>query len=203
MTLWIGLYRWVPPPTTPTIIAEARRQGAVAREWVPITAVAPGAQRAIVAAEDAGFCTHWGFDMDAIRTAIAEGARRGASTISQQTVKNLFLWQGRSWPRKAIEAALTPLAEAIWPKRRMLELYLNVAEFGRGIFGIEAAAHHFYDRPASALSTGQAARLAMVLPAPKSRDPRELPASLAARARSVAAGARLIAGDGRAACFDR
>jgi monofunctional biosynthetic peptidoglycan transglycosylase len=97
-------------------------------------------QRAAVAAEDANFCLHWGFDMAAIRDAIDAGAARGGSTISQQTVKNAFLWHGRSWLRKALEAAITPVMEAIWPKRRVLEVYLNVAEFDEGVFGAEAAA---------------------------------------------------------------
>jgi len=198
----IALYRIVPPPTTPTIMAASWRLGGVSRQWVALEDVAPAARRAIVAAEDANFCLHWGFDMAALRAAIEAGARRGASTISQQTVKNLLLWQGRSWPRKAIEAALTPLAEALWPKRRILELYLNVAEFGPGIFGIEAAAQRYFGIPASALDARRAGRLAMVLPAPKRRTPDALSPALARRARSVAAGAALIAEDGRAECFD-
>jgi monofunctional biosynthetic peptidoglycan transglycosylase len=100
--------------------------------------------RSAVAAEDANFCNHWGFDMAAIREAIDEGSNRGASTISQQVVKNVFLWHGRSWVRKAMEAVLTPVVELVWSKQRILEVYLNVAEFGEGVFGVQAAAQHYF-----------------------------------------------------------
>ena len=109
-----------------------------------------------MAAEDANFCLHWGFDMSAIRDAIADGAARGGSTISQQTVKNAFLWHGRSWVRKALEAAITPVMELIWPKRRVLEVYLNVAEFAPGVFGAEAAAQHHFGVSAADLTERQA-----------------------------------------------
>ena len=102
--------------------------------------MSPQLARAIVAAEDANFCNHWGFDIDAIQAAIADGGTRGASTLSQQVVKNVYLWHGRSWTRKALEAALTPLVEALWSKQRIFEVYLNVAEFDEGVFGVEAAA---------------------------------------------------------------
>ena len=100
--------------------------------------------RSVVAAEDANYCLHWGFDMGAIREALEDGAARGASTISQQTVKNTFLWQGRSWFRKALEALLTPVVELVWTKRRLLEVYLNVIEFDEGVFGVEAAAQSYF-----------------------------------------------------------
>ena len=100
--------------------------------------------RSAVAAEDANFCNHWGFDMAAIRLAIDEGSNRGASTISQQVVKNVFLWHGRSYVRKAMEAVMTPVVELVWTKRRMLEVYLNVAEFDEGVFGVQAAAQHYF-----------------------------------------------------------
>ena len=197
----IALLGVVPPPSTPTIMAEARRLGQVEREWVPMEAIAPAMARAAVAAEDADFCLHWGFDVDALRAALAEGGARGASTISQQTVKNLFLWQGRSWPRKAIEAALTPVLEALWTKRRILEVYLNVAEFDEGVFGVEAAARHHFDVPASDLTPAQAARLAAVLPAPKARDAADPSEALRRRAARIHDGAETIRRDGRAACF--
>jgi monofunctional biosynthetic peptidoglycan transglycosylase len=196
------LFAVVNPPVTHTIWAEGRRLGGVERQWVAGDAIAPVMFRAVVAAEDANFCRHWGFDMGAIRTAIAEGAERGASTISQQTVKNVFLWQGRSWLRKALEAALTPLVEAVWTKRRILVVYLNVAEFGEGIFGIEAAARHYYGIPAAQLSPAQAARLAVVLPNPKARNPTALSQTLRRRAARIADGAETIRADGRAACFE-
>ena len=199
--LLVAVLAVVPPPTSPYVMAEARRLGGVEREWVPMAAIAPAMARAAVAAEDAEFCRHWGFDVGALRAAIAEGGARGASTISQQTVKNAFLWQGRSWPRKAIEAALTPAVEALWTKRRILEVYLNLAEFGEGVFGVEAAARHHFGIPARDLTPLQAARLAAVLPAPKARDAARPSEAVARRAAAILDGAETIRRDGRAACF--
>ena len=196
------LYRIVPPPTTPYALSEGVRLGGIERDWVPLEQIAPELALAVVAAEDVNFCRHWGFDMDAIRLALEEGGRRGASTISQQTVKNVLLWQGRSWPRKALEAALTPYGELVWPKRRILELYLNVAEMGEGVFGAEAAARHWFDVPASELTAEQAALLAAILPSPKRRSASEPGARVRRRAEAIADGAALIARDGRADCFE-
>jgi monofunctional biosynthetic peptidoglycan transglycosylase len=167
-TLILG-YRWVNPPTTFYIWQEGRRLGGVSQDWVPMARIAPVMARSVVAAEDANFCLHWGFDMGAIRTAIAEGSGRGASTLSQQVVKNVWLWHGRNWGRKALEAMITPVMETAWPKRRVLEVYLNVAEFDEGVFGVEAAAQHYFGLRAADLSPVQAARLAAVLPDPKGR----------------------------------
>jgi monofunctional biosynthetic peptidoglycan transglycosylase len=192
----------VPPVFTPTMLAAKVRLGGIERSWVPIEGVAPVAARSFVAAEDADFCRHWGFDMRAIRAAIDDGGRRGASTISQQTVKNVFLWQGRSWPRKALEAAITPLVEATWSKRRILEVYMNVAEMGPGVFGIEAAARHWFGVPAADLSGAQAARIAAILPAPKDRSPVEPTSFVARRAASIVDGAETIRRDGRSDCFE-
>lgn len=202
MLAMVLVYRFVNPPTTYTIWSESRRLDGVDHEWVPMEDIAPVLRRSVVAAEDANFCVHWGFDMAAIRAALDDGAGRGASTISQQTVKNVFLWQGRSWPRKALEAALTPFVELAWPKSRVLEVYLNVAEFGEGIFGIDAAAHHYYGLTPAKLSPAQSARLAVILPNPKERDPRKLSANLGRRAAQVMDGAATIQADGRASCFD-
>ncbi len=199
--LLLALFRFVNPPTTYTMLSEGRRLGEIQQIWVPLDDIAPVMARAAVAAEDANFCRHWGVDMSAIRDAIAAGAARGGSTISQQVVKNVFLWQGRSWPRKVIEAALTPLAEAAWPKRRILEIYLNVAEFDEGVFGVEAAARRYFGVSAKDLSTAQAARLAAVLPNPKARDAADPSDFVSRRARSIADGAATIDRDGRAACF--
>lgn len=192
----------VPPPRGPYMRAEAARLGGIDRVWVPIEAVSPHLPRALVAAEDANFCLHWGFDMAAIRAVIAEGGRRGASTIPQQTVKNVFLWHGRSWPRKALEAALTPVVELFWSKRRILEVYLNVAEFDEGIFGAEAAARHHFGVSAADLTLSQAARLAAVLPEPKARSPHDDTGFMRRRAAAIADGAETIRRDGRAACFE-
>lgn len=190
------------PPTTPYMWAESRRLGAVDHEWVAVDAVAPVMLRSVVAAEDANFCLHWGFDMTAIRAAIEDGANRGASTISQQVVKNVYLWQGRSWARKALEALLTPAIEAVWPKRRILEVYLNVAEFDEGVFGVAAAARHYFGVAPADLTAQQAARLAAILPDPKGRSASEPSDFVQRRARSIQDGAATIAADGRAGCFE-
>ena len=198
MTLLFGV---VNPPVTPYVQAEKRRLGDVSQQWVSIDEMAPVLLRSVVAAEDANFCLHWGLDVAAIRDAIDSGAERGGSTISQQVVKNVFLWQGRSWLRKALEALWTPLVEALWSKRRILELYLNVAEFDEGVFGAQAAARHYFGVDARDLTPRQAARLAVVLPSPKTRSARDLSPALQRRAASVQDGAATIERDGRATCF--
>ena len=198
----VVLYSVVNPPTTHTIWSETRRLGSVDREWVPISGIAPVMARSVVAAEDANFCLHWGFDVAAIRAAMQGGGARGGSTITQQVVKNVFLWQGRSWFRKALEAAITPLVEAVWSKRRIIEVYLNVAEMDEGVFGIEAAARRYFDVGPEALKPGQAALIATVLPAPKSRSAANPGPSLRKRAQSVRDGAATILADGRSACFE-
>ncbi|RWR11495.1 monofunctional biosynthetic peptidoglycan transglycosylase [Paenirhodobacter populi] len=198
----VVLYRFVNPPTTFTMWSEGRRLGApVDQTWTAISDIAPVMARSVVAAEDANFCRHWGFDMVAIRQAMERGGERGASTISQQVVKNVFLWQGRSWPRKAIEAALTPAVEFIWSKERILEVYLNIAEFGEGVFGVNAAAFHYFRTTPDALTARQAALLAAVLPDPKRRSPAKPSNFVDRRARSIQDGAATIRADGRAACF--
>jgi monofunctional biosynthetic peptidoglycan transglycosylase len=200
--LWVAAYAVIDPPTTPYMLAESRRLGGIDRQWADLEEIAPVMARSVVAAEDANFCLHWGFDMAAIRTALEEGGRRGASTISQQVVKNVFLWQGRSWPRKALEALLTPLVEALWSKRRILEVYLNVAEFGEGIFGVKAAARHYFNVGPEALTARQAALLAAVLPDPRARSVLRPSRFVQRRARAIADGAQTILADGRAACFE-
>ena len=198
---WIGTYRFVDPPGGIYMWQEWRRLGAVQQDWVPMRLIAPVMARSAVAAEDANFCLHWGFDVVAIRSAIEAGGRRGASTISQQVVKNVFLWHGRSWPRKVLEAGITPVMELLWTKERILEVYLNLAEFDTGIFGVEAAAQHYFNRAAADLTPRQAALLAGVLPAPQSRNAARPTDFLNRRARSIEDGAATIARDGRAACF--
>lgn len=185
------------PPTTWTIISTARDYPIAERRWTRIEAISPVMLRSIVAAEDANFCNHWGFDMQEIRRVIAAGQHGGASTITQQVVKNVYLWQGRSWLRKVLEAGMTPIVETIWTKKRILEVYLNVAEFGPGIFGIYAAARQNFSTTPDQLNRIQAARLAAVLPAPKRRSAEH--ASM--RSRAIADGAATIAKDGRDYCF--
>ena len=196
----LGIF--INPRLTPYLIAEGWRQGGVDRVWVPIEDMAPEMARSVVASEDANFCEHWGFDMKAIRAAMNEGAGRGASTISQQVTKNVFLWHGRSWPRKALEALMTPVVELFWSKRRILEVYLNVAETGKGIFGVEAAAQHYFGVSAAQLSPPQAALIAAALPDPKGRNPARPSGYLRGRARAILDGAATIRADGRAACFE-
>ncbi|MEP5154584.1 monofunctional biosynthetic peptidoglycan transglycosylase, partial [Planktotalea sp.] len=170
MLLWVLLYTWYNPSKTPYMRSESLRIGEeVDHEWVPMDQIAPVMARSVVAAEDANYCNHWGFDMSAIRAAVDAGGARGASTISQQVVKNVFLWHGRSYVRKALEAAITPVMELMWSKRRILEVYLNIAEFDEGVFGVEAAARHYFGVGPEQLSATQAARLAAILPSPKTR----------------------------------
>ncbi|MCR8549437.1 monofunctional biosynthetic peptidoglycan transglycosylase [Salipiger sp. P9] len=196
-------YKVLNPPTTWTMWSEGQRLGQrVDQHWVDAAGIAPVMLRSVVAAEDANFCTHWGFDMRAIRAAIAEGGNRGASTISQQVVKNVYLWQGRSWIRKALEALITPAVEALWSKRRILEVYLNIAEFDEGVFGVEAAARHYFGVGPEALSATQAARLAAILPDPKGRSASRPSGFVQRRAAQIRDGAATIARDGRAACFE-
>lgn len=195
------MFRFINPPVTITMVADMWRTD-VTRDWVRMDEIAPVLARSVVAAEDADFCLHWGFDMKAIRAALDEGRGRGASTISQQVVKNVFLWQGRSWLRKALEASITPMVELVWPKRRILEVYLNVAEMGDGIFGAEAISEAAFGVSASELTAAQAARIAVVLPDPKDRNPARLGSSLRRIAARVQDGAETIRVDGRSACFE-
>lgn len=197
----VVLFSVINPPTTHTIWSEKRRLGQVDRQWIALEGIAPVMARAVVAAEDANYCRHWGFDVAAIRAALEEGGARGGSTISQQVVKNVFLWQGRSWLRKALEAAITPAVEAVWTKRRIIEVYLNIAEMGEGVFGVEAAARKYFDVGPEKLTARQAALIAAALPSPKTRNPARPTAYLRKRAAAIADGAATIEADGRAACF--
>lgn len=191
------------PPRTFYMRQEAVRLGGIDHVWVRMEHIAPVMARSAVAAEDANFCRHWGFDVEAIKAAMAEGGNRGASTISQQVVKNVYLWQGRNWTRKLLEAAITPLVEAVWSKRRILEVYLNVAEFDEGVFGIEAAARHYFGVGPGELTPTQAARLAMVLPSPKKRSASRPTSGQRQRSAAILDGAATIERDGRAACFQQ
>lgn len=166
----IAIYRFLPPPLTPMMVATAIEDGIVYQQWVPLGGISPHLVKAAIAAEDGRFCSHDGFDWQAIHRARAHNERgnrlRGASTISQQTAKNLFLPPARNWLRKGAEAYLTLLIEALWPKRRIMEAYLNVAEWGHGRFGAEAAARGYFGKRANNLSALDAARLVAVLPSP-------------------------------------
>ena len=199
---FILLFAVVNPPTTHTMWTEGSRLGRVEQEWVRLEDIAPVMARAAVAAEDARFCQHWGIDVRAVRAVLDEGGKRGGSTISQQVVKNVFLWQDRSWLRKALETLITPAVEAVWSKRRILEVYLNVAEMGEGVFGVKAAARINFNVTPDQLNAQQASLLAAILPAPKSRSALKPSAKLTKRALHIADGAATIRADGRAACFE-
>jgi len=206
IVLWVGAYSVINPPGGYYMATEWWRRGTIERDWADLDDISPQLARAVMAAEDANFCDHIGFDVDAIRKALERNARGrrtlGASTITQQVAKNVFLWPERSWLRKGLEAGFTVLIETIWTKRRILEVYLNVAEFGDGVFGAEAAARHYFDRPAAGLTLDQAARLAASLPDPKERDPRRRTAFMTERSAAIASGAETLAAEGRAACAE-
>ena len=202
MALFVLLFSIVNPPITPYQFSEGRRVGTTKKVWVQIEDIAPIMARSVVAAEDSNYCLHWGFDMAAIRGALADGADRGASTISQQLVKNVYLWHGRNWSRKALEAIMTPMVELIWSKRRMLEVYLNVVEFDEGVFGVQAASRHYFGVNASDLKPRQAALLAAILPSPKTRSALNPSEFVRKRARQIEDGAATIRVDGRSECFE-
>ncbi len=176
--LAVASLRWINPPFT-AFMAEAQAAAWSDRDanyvyrhsWVDLDRISPNLALAVVASEDQKFPEHWGFDVPAIEKAYALNQHshkvHGASTISQQVAKNLYLWSGRSYFRKGLEAYFTVLIEALWPKRRILEVYLNIAEFGYGTYGAEAAAQRFFHKPATRLSRGDAAVLAAVLPSPE------------------------------------
>lgn len=169
--LWVALYRLVPPPITVLMIERLVQGHGLDRRWVPIGRIAPVMVRAVIASEDSRFCQHDGFDVRAIDAALRHNQEkpariRGGSTVSQQTAKNVFLWPERSWVRKGVEAWFTVLIEAIWRKRRIMEVYLNTVEMGPGVYGVEAASQRYFHHPASALTVSEAGRLAAILPDP-------------------------------------
>jgi len=165
------VYKWVPVPVTITMLMD---ENGITKDWTPLSGIDPDMARAAIAGEDAKFCQHHGFDAAAIRQAMAQNARggriRGGSTISQQTAKNVFLWQGGGFFRKGLEVWYTVLIEAIWSKRRIMEVYLNVAETGIGTYGVQAGAIRYFGHGADRLSRTEAARIAAVLPLPKRRE---------------------------------
>ena len=171
--LWVLAYRWINPPITVTMIGDIVAGRGAHKGWLPIEQTDRDMVRAAIAAEDSKFCTHHGFDFEAIEDAAkrnASGGRiRGGSTISQQTAKNAFLWQGGGYARKGVEAWFTFLIEHLWGKRRIMEVYLNLAETGIGTYGVNAGSDRYFGHDASAMSPTEAARIAAVLPLPKKR----------------------------------
>lgn len=175
--LSVVIFKWVPVPFTPLMITRAIDQKMAGEEmtsshdWVPIEEISVNMQKAVIASEDGNFMTHNGFDFDAIKKAMENNEKgkklKGGSTISQQTAKNVFLWQGRSYLRKGLEAYFTVLIELIWGKERIMEVYLNSIEMGNGVYGVQAAANHWYGKTAADLSKREAAGIAAILPNPR------------------------------------
>ena len=171
--LWVVVLRFVPPPITLTMLGDVVGGHGVTKSWREIGDIDPDMPRAAIGGEDGRFCQHNGFDYAAIAAAVrrnADGGRiRGGSTISQQTAKNVFLWQNGGYFRKALEAWFTLLIEAIWGKRRIMEVYLNVAETGIGTYGVDAGARRYFKHGAGSMTAREAAQIAAVLPLPKKR----------------------------------
>src|SRR5688572_1604038 len=170
--IYIIVLKWMDPPITITQIVSVFEGNGLKRDYVSIQDISANARLAVIASEDQLFPDHNGFDVKSIEKVITQGSKksarmRGASTISQQVAKNVFLWQGRSWIRKGVEAYFTFMIEKIWGKERILEVYLNVAEMGKGIFGIEKASQQYFNKPAKKLTRKEAAMIAACLPNPK------------------------------------
>jgi monofunctional biosynthetic peptidoglycan transglycosylase len=202
--VWVVAYRWVNPPTTSLMIRDHLNDVRIYREWVGLGEMSRHIPRAVIAAEDSRFCEHRGFDVEAIEKAMERNKQgkklRGGSTISQQTAKNAFLWSGRTWIRKGLEAWFTVLIEFIWGKPRIMEVYLNIAEFGRGVYGVQAASIHYFNKPASKLSRVEAARLAAILPQPIKRDAASPGRYTKRYANRIAGRTRVVANEGLDAC---
>jgi monofunctional biosynthetic peptidoglycan transglycosylase len=173
--LSIVVFRFVNPPITPVMVVEKLKGNTLRRDWVKLEDISPQLPLAVIASEDGRFCVHWGVDWGAVREAVKEGGGlsglRGASTIPMQTAKNLYLGTGRSYVRKAFEVPLAYVMSALWPKQRMMEVYLNVAQFGPGIFGAEAASRYYFHKSAADLTRHEAVQLAAALPNPRFRNP--------------------------------
>jgi monofunctional glycosyltransferase len=201
--LSVVAFRFINPPFTPLMVAEKLRGYTLQREWVPLKDISPNLPLAVIASEDGRFCLHWGVDWGAVRDAIREGDGladfRGASTIPMQVAKNLYLWNSRSYLRKLIEMPLAYLLSFVWPKQRMMEVYLNVAQWGPGIFGAEAASRHYFHKSAADLTRREALLLAVSLPNPRVRNPARPSGRLLAIAGAVNARMPIIAH--RASCL--
>ena len=203
--LWVVAYRFFPPPLTFMMARDAFSGQHVEKAWVPMPIMARSLPRAVIGAEDANFCSHHGFDLDAIRKAAEanlEGRKlRGGSTISQQTAKNVFLWPQRSWLRKGLESWFTGLIELFWGKPRIMEVYLNVVEMGPGIYGMAAASDHYFGARVDRISNAQAARLAAILPQPIKRSVNKPSKSTRRYARRIEKRVRVVAREGIDDCL--
>lgn len=202
------VYRYVPPPITVLMVERLVQGHGMDYRWRAISRISPALQQAVVASEDQRFCEHHGFDFTAMERAMRANERRpnklrGGSTISQQTAKNVFLWPGRSYVRKVVEAWYTVLIEAIWGKRRIMEMYLNVVEFGPGVYGAQAASERFFHEDASQITPAQAARLAAVLPKPLAWRAAAPGPYVARRSRRIGGAMGAVRADGLASCIAR
>jgi monofunctional biosynthetic peptidoglycan transglycosylase len=202
--LWVLAYRFINPPITATMLGDVVAGRGATRDWMGIDELDRDMVRAAIAAEDSKFCSHDGFDLQAIEAAAkrnASGGRiRGGSTISQQTAKNAFLWQGGGYVRKGVEAWFTLLMEAMWPKQRIMEVYLNLAETGIGTYGVNAGSQRYFDHDSSAMSRTEAARIAAVLPLPKERGAVAPKGFTKRYGNTLAARVGVVARDGLDAC---
>ena len=191
VVLVLLVLRFIDPPTSSVMMQHRLSGQAVQQTWVPLAKISPNLQRAVIASEDAKFCRHHGLDLGELAYVMRQAHRnssfdvRGASTITMQVTRNLFLWQGKSLIRKALEISIAPLMDLIWPKRRILEVYLNIAEWAPGRFGAEAAAIYHFGRPVSRLSQTQAALMAASLPNPRYRRPGTPNATLRRKSRRL------------------
>ena len=200
----VAIYRFVPPPVTYLMVQRAFEGRGFERRWVPLARISPSLVRAVIAAEDARFCEHQGFDFGAIQKAMAANEQgrklRGGSTISQQTAKNVFLWPSRDWVRKGLETWFTVLIEVGWGKERIMEVYLNSIEWGPGVYGAEAAAQKNFHVPASRLTQAQAARLAAIVPKPLAWKAARPGPYMQRRAGSITRNARAVRREGLTGC---
>lgn len=198
------LFKFVPVPVTATMVLDGN---GITKDWEPLSQIDRNMVRAVIAAEDGKFCTHDGFDREAIEKAMRENAQggriRGGSTISQQTAKNVFLWQGGGYFRKGLEAYFTLLIEKIWGKRRIMEVYLNVAETGIGTYGAEAGAQRYFGKSAASLSPLESARMAAALPLPKERSVKNPGGWLRGHGNTISARIGVVARDGLDSCVYR
>ena len=195
------LTKWINPPITTVILSESiSLDQKVNQEWRTIDKIGKNVILTVLASEDSNFCNHNGFDFNEIFRAKEKGFSRGASTISQQVSKNLILWRERSWFRKGLEALITIMIETLWSKKRILEIYLNIAETGNGYFGIQAISNSLFKKNSYDLTLKEASYIAVTLPNPKKRNAKKLSINLKKRAESVRNGANTLRLDGRASC---
>ena len=195
------LTKWINPPITTVILSESiSLDQKVTQEWRTIEKIGKNVILTVLASEDSNFCTHNGFDLNEIFRAKEKGFSRGASTISQQVSKNLLLWRERSWFRKGLEALITIMIETLWSKKRILEIYLNIAETGNGYFGIQAISNSLFKKNSYDLTLKEASYIAVTLPNPKKRNAKKLSINLKKRAESIRNGANTLRLDGRASC---